>query len=211
MLDLYWKKFQMKLNWLNKKNNNKLIVFFNGWGMDDTAIAHLSPEDYDVLTVCDYNTLGELPDLTNYKSTHIVAWSMGVMVATLYNCNQCSATAINGTPFPINSEYGINPKVYKLMELGYSEQTAEKFLLKMFKDPTKVFYPKREAENQKNELTALKNYSANPDFKYTRVIIGDKDKIIPTQSQKNYWGTNAEIINEGHYPFLKYSKWEELL
>ena len=40
----------MKLNWLNKKNNKKLIIFFNGWGMDDSAIVHLSPEDYDVLT-----------------------------------------------------------------------------------------------------------------------------------------------------------------
>lgn len=81
----------------------------------------------------------------------------------------------------------------------------------MFKDPTKVFYPKREVENQKNELTALKNYSANTDFKYTRIIISNDDRIIPTQSQKNYWGDNAELIDDGHYPFLRYSKWEELL
>ena len=141
----------MKLNWLNKKNNKKLIIFFNGWGMDDNAIAHLSPEDYDVLTICDYNTLEELPDLSEYDLRHVVAWSMGVMVGTLFECNQKSATAINGTLFPIHAEYGINPKVYKLMELGYNEQSAGKFLIKMFNDTSKIFQPNREVENQKQE------------------------------------------------------------
>ena len=200
----------MKLNWLNKKNNKKLIIFFNGWGMDDSAIVHLSPEDYDVLTICDYNTLEELPDLSEYNSKHVVAWSMGVMVATLFECNQKTATAINGTLFPIHAEYGINPNVYKLMELGYNEQSAEKFLIKMFNDNSKVFHPNRDVENQKQELTALRNYSANTDYKYTRVIVSNNDKIIPTQSQINYWG-DVEIIEDGHCPFTRYSKWEELL
>lgn len=200
----------MKFNWLNKKDNSKLIIFFNGWGMDDTAVRHLLPADYDVFTVCDYNELEALPNFSEYKEKYVVAWSMGVMVATLYDIERKSATAINGTPFPIHLEYGINPKVYKLMELGYSEQTKDKFLLKMFNDDTNVFYPNRDCASQKSELTALKGYSGNVDYKFSRVIIGDNDRIIPTDCQLNYW-KDYELINEGHCLFHRFSKWEELL
>ena len=48
----------MKYKWLNKEvNNSKLILFFNGWGMDDNVVKHLDVEDYDVLMFYDYNTL----------------------------------------------------------------------------------------------------------------------------------------------------------
>ena len=201
----------MRLNWLNKKNNNKLIIFFNGWGMDDTAIEHLDPEDFDILTICDYNSLEDLPNISIYEKKYVVAWSMGVMVATLFECNQVSATAINGTLFPIHTDYGIDPKIYKLMELGYNEQSADKFLIKMFDDTSRMIQPKRDTTNQKTELTALRNYHPNLGYKYTRVIISENDKIIPSKSQKNYWGEKAEFINEGHYPFFKYNKWKELL
>ena len=38
----------MKYKWINYKNNKKLIIFFNGWGMDENVVKHFSPEDYDV-------------------------------------------------------------------------------------------------------------------------------------------------------------------
>ena len=76
----------MKYKWLNKNNNQKLIIFFNGWGMDENVVKHLSPEDFDVLMFYDYNTL-EIDfdwDLLNiYHEKNLIAWSMGVMVATL--------------------------------------------------------------------------------------------------------------------------------
>ena len=201
----------MNLNWLNKKNNNKLIVFFNGWGMDDNAVRHLDTEDFDVLTVCDYNTLEPLPDLSMYLKKYIVAWSMGVMIATNYEIGQISATAINGTPFPINLEYGINPKVYKLMELGFNENSREKFVAKMFNSSEEIFnVTQRPVDSQKTELTALKNYLPNTDYKFSRVIVADNDNIIPTKSQLNYWET-PETINGGHYIFHNYKKWKELL
>ena len=47
----------MKYKWLNRENNDKLIVFFNGWGMDECVVKHLYPDDYDVLMFFDYTTL----------------------------------------------------------------------------------------------------------------------------------------------------------
>ena len=37
-----------------ENNNNKLIIFFNGWGMDEIIISHLDREDYDLLILYDY-------------------------------------------------------------------------------------------------------------------------------------------------------------
>ncbi len=39
----------MKYKWLNKQNNKKLIIFFNGLGMDENAVNHLDTEDYDIV------------------------------------------------------------------------------------------------------------------------------------------------------------------
>ena len=200
----------MNLTWLNKKNNKKLIIFFNGWGMDNSVIKHLNPTSFDVLSICDYNELCELPDLSEYSEKFVIAWSMGVMVATLYNIGQKSSTAINGTLHPIHIDYGINPKVYKLMELGFNELSAPKFISKMFSGTIPELQLTRTPESQKSELTALKNYKANIDYKYNRVIVSDNDNIIPTQSQINFWG-NPEIIKNGHCPFFDYTNWEELL
>ena len=201
----------MRLNWLNKKNNNNLIIFFNGWGMDDNVISHLDYGNYDVLTICDYNTLTELPDITAYKQRHIIAWSMGVMVATIFETDPTSATAINGTPYPIHQEFGINPKVYRLMELGFSDETKNDFYTKMFNVlPANFTPPTRDTKGQKTELTALRAYSANQNFTYSRIIVSNNDKIIPTKSQLNYWET-PEIIEGGHCIFYQYNKWEELL
>ena len=40
-----------------ENNNNKLIIFFNGWGMDEIIVSHLDKEDYDLLILYDYRDL----------------------------------------------------------------------------------------------------------------------------------------------------------
>ena len=75
----------MRYKWLNKEGNNKLILFFNGWGMDENVVKHLDVEDYDILMFYDYNTLDtdfswEL--LNIYHEKNLIAWSMGVMVCS---------------------------------------------------------------------------------------------------------------------------------
>ncbi len=201
----------MNFNWLNKKNNKKLILFFNGWGMDDCVVRHLAPGVFDVLTICDYNSLMPLPGGEGYDDIYIIAWSMGVMIASMYKVNCTGATAVNGTLYPINAEYGINPRVYNLMVKGFDALSRDKFIANMFdKIPEGFIAPSRSIENQKSELSVLKQYSGDEKFKYTRVIVSDNDKIIPTSSQLRFWET-AEIIKSGHCPFFNYQRWEELL
>ena len=83
----------MKSLWLNKKNeNNKLILFLNGWAMNETAVSNLQFKDYDVLMVNDYSSIE--PDffsnllnneaLKKYSQKYLVCWSMGVYAANLY-------------------------------------------------------------------------------------------------------------------------------
>lgn len=202
----------MKYKWLNESNNKKLIVFFNGWGMDESVVEHFLFEDFDVLMFYDYNSLDTDFDfelLKKYPDKYLIAWSMGVMVGTLFEIEYISATAINGTLKPIDENFGIHPKIYDLTIKGFNEKGRERFLKTIFNEN---FQPEvsRELEEQKSELSAIKTYSAKEDFKYTKIFISDSDKIIPTKSQTAYWETEANLKG-AHCPFDLFTKWSELL
>lgn len=199
----------MKCKWLNKQNNEKLILFFNGWGMDENVVNHLEFEDYDVVMFYDYNNLETDFILEDYKEKYLVAWSMGVMIATNFDFGVNSSTAVNGTLRPIDAEFGIHPKIYDLTIRGFNEKGREKFIKNMFETPVDISIS-RTLENQKSELEALKMYSADESFKYSRIIISDNDKIIPTKSQCAFWNREPNI-KSGHCPFNLFSKWSELL
>ena len=67
----------MKYKWLNKIGNQKVIVFFNGWGMDENIVRHLDYEDFDILMFCDYNTLDtdfDFTELTKYRNKYLIAF-----------------------------------------------------------------------------------------------------------------------------------------
>lgn len=203
----------MKYKWLNINQNNKVIVFFNGWGMDESVVHHLEFSDYDVLMFYDYNNLDtnfDFNSLDKYKNKSLIAWSMGVMVATLFNQKYTSATAINGTLKPIDNEFGIPQRIYDLTIKGFNEKGAQRFIKGMFNENIKLSQISRDIENQKSELSALKNYTANSNFKYNRIILSDNDKIIPTKNQIAFWGIEPNI-SSGHCPFMLFKKWEELL
>lgn len=206
----------MKYKWLSKQNNSKLIIFFNGLGMDENAVKHLDTEDYDVVMFYDYNDLEtdfDFSALNTYREKNLIAWSMGVMIATNFFsnslCELSGATAINGTLKPIDTKFGINPKIYDLTIRGFN---SEKFILNMLDklEPVDDIKPNREFENQKNELIAIKNYSVKEGFEYNKVLISDNDKIIPTKSQCAYWNIEANL-KSGHYPFHLFRKWSEIL
>ena len=183
----------MKYKWLSRKNNQKLIIFFNGWGMDEFVVNHLQAEEYDVLMFYDYNSLTidfDLKTLGRYSEKYLVAWSMGVMIATLFNIDYVSKTAINGTLKPIDDNYGIPKRIYNLTLRGFSPKGAEKFIKNMFDNEKEASLLQiyRDFDGQKSELDALTHYQAKEDFKYDRVIISSEDKIIPTKNQTAFWG-----------------------
>lgn len=213
----------MRYKWLNKQNNNKLIIFFNGWGMDEEVVKHLDCENYNVLMFYDYINLETDFDwsiLSNYSELNLIAWSMGVMIATIVkplasyfistnSKNKGKAVAVNGTLKPIDKNYGINPKVYDLTVYSFGDLGQLKFIQGMFDSDTKLAVS-RDLENQRDELIALKDYKANEDFKYDKAIISSKDTIIPTRNQVAYWKKEPNI-EAGHCPFFKFEKWSDLL
>ena len=201
----------MKYKWLNKKDNQKVIVFFNGWGMDESVVNHLMPEDFDVIMFYDYNTLdADFSTVEKYSEKYLIAWSMGVMTASLFDLGYKSKTAVNGTLKPIDNQYGIPVKIYDLTLKNLTPEGSKKFIQNMFTGNEPRPEIKRDFENIKNELAVLKTYSANLDFEYNRVIISTNDKIIPTKNQCAFWNT-APNIESGHCPFFRFKYWSGLL
>ena len=201
----------MEYKWLNKKNNKKLIVFFNGWGMDENVVKHLKPEDYDVIMFYDYNNLDmDLSLLEEYEQKHLVSWSMGVMTATLFNIKYNTSTAINGTLKPIDDKFGIPVKIYDLTLNNFNQNSSQKFIQNMFEKGESVPPIEREFENIKKELAALKNYKADSNFKYTKILLSNKDRIIPSKNQSAFWKL-APNTEGGHCLFYKFEYWSELI
>jgi len=199
----------MNYKWLNQKNNDKLIIFFNGWGMDECAVKHLDPEDFDAIMFYDYSNLklNAEKEINRYKSKYLIAWSMGVMTASLFDFGYISKTAVNGTLKPINNEFGIPEKIY---DLTIKHLNIQKFIQSMYLEGEEIPNISRSFEEQKNELIALKTYRANEDFKYDKVIISTDDKIIPTKNQVKFWNIEPNL-KSGHAPFYHFQKWSELL
>jgi len=204
----------MKYKWLNKNDNNReVIIFFNGWGMDDCVIKHLDSENYNILMFYDYNDLVfdfKSFDFDLYAKRYLIAWSMGVMVATNFDIKYDKKIAINGTLLPINNQFGIPERIYRLTLNGFNQNGAEKFIKSMFNEDCILPQICRDFEDQKSELEAITHYQAKKDFKYDKIILSSDDKIIPTKNQIAFWGIKPNI-DSGHAPFNHFKKWSELL
>ena len=202
----------MKYKWLNNQKNENLIIFFNGWGMNEEIVNHLTFGNFDVIMFYDYNSLKIDFDFENfniYKKCHLIAWSMGVMISTLFNLKYDSATAINGTLYPIDDNFGIPKKIYELTLKNFNPESSQKFVKNMFKENSNLTIS-RDFENIKSELNALKNYESNKNFKFTKVLLSSTDKIIPTKNQMNYWHIEPNL-NCGHAPFNDFKSWGDLI
>ena len=207
----------MKFQWLIKNDNNNLIVFFNGWGMDEKVVSHLVSDNYDVLMLCDYRAFElEKFDFSRYSKKVLIAWSLGVYVCNNYQEFKSfdKFIAINGTLKPIDDEFGISPMVYNLTVDNFNELSCSKFMKKITTNIDLKDYCSRSIEELKNELVSIRDLKVENYFEFDKAIISSKDRIIPTKNQLNYWqNTNAEIIQvEGvHYIFDMYEKWDELV
>ena len=216
----------MQYHWLNRQNNNKLIIFFAGWSFDENPFKFLACENFDVLMVYDYSTIDrDFRDFSSYKEINLIAWSMGVFVAYVlkdkfprFN----KKLAINGTPFPVNDEFGIPTKPFLLTLRHVKTGLEGKFYQNIF-DTKEEFEKylkmpvKRTIENRETELKSLyariKNTEINYGSFYDKAIISSRDKIIPTKNQVHFWQNNAEIkmLESGHFPYYNFKSWNEIL
>lgn len=214
----------MQSHWLNKQNNNKIIIFFTGWSFDYMPFEFLNCEDFDVLIIYDYNDL-ELPQIPEYKEYFLISWSMGVYTSYLLKDKLPKFTkkiAINGTPFPVNDEYGIPLKPF-ILTLRHAKTGLEgKFYQNIFNSEEEYArYNKtqveRTIENRVSELNNLYSKIKSTEISYQNyfdtAIISNNDKIIPTKNQMNFWKGKADIktVESGHFLYYNFTSWNEIL
>lgn len=207
--------------WLNKKENKKLIVFFNGWGMNETAIQHLNCDDFDVLMISDYRDLSfdfNQFNFSTYNEKYLICWSMGVYAASLFKQNFIDFNkkiAINGTTKMIDDKNGIPERIYEVTVRLLDDNSCEKFITNMFeggKLNQNVKITKTLPE-LKEELIAIQKIKLKEEMTFDCAIISKKDRVVPAKNLVHYWENRAPIkeINSTHCPFEIYSNWSELL
>jgi len=207
---------------LNKKKFDKLIIFFNGWSLDENIVKHLRADKYDVIMFYDYSNLEISPEIlkeiNNYEEINIIAWSFGVWacrsVINLFQ-NLKNVIAINGTLVPIDNELGIPEKIFNLTLSNLSEKNYVRFFKNMFEgDADLSKLPQRDAENQRQELVNIKDsLSAKTNQGlFTKIFVGMHDKIISPKNQLRFWGdSNIIKLDKGHYIFDLFESWDEII
>ncbi|MFZ7229325.1 DUF452 family protein [Avibacterium avium] len=219
------------------ENNKQLILYFAGWGTPASEVGHLTlPENTDLLLCYDYQDLHFEQDLSAYQQIRLVAWSMGVWVANqvLGQTPLVSATAINGTGKPCDDAMGIPQAVFIGTLEQLDERNLAKFQRRMCGDSaTFVQYSQLAGQRDwlqvRSELSELYQFIQQDNGKslnWTKAIIGEKDRIFPSQNQLNFWQTyateqkqsavqnSAEFVLQtmplAHYPFAQFHAWAEL-
>ena len=73
----------MKQHFIIKNNQKHLLLFFAGWGMDETPFLTIHPVDKDWMICYDYRSLTfDVGLLETYSQITLIAWSMGVWAAS---------------------------------------------------------------------------------------------------------------------------------
>ncbi len=217
----------MQFHWLNKQNNDKLIVFFAGWSFDYKPFEFLKCDDFDVLLVYDYNNFAGTENIpSKYKHKVLISWSMGVYVAyQLKNLLPVfdEKIAINGTPYPVDDDYGIPLKPF-ILTLRHAKTGLEgKFYQNIFAKPEEYNeysnnQVQRTVENRVSELNELyekiKNTPKSYEKFYDKAFVSLDDKIIPAKNQINFWksfDTEFKELESGHFPYYNFKSWKDLL
>ncbi len=220
----------MRLHWQVRKQHRRLLVFFNGWGMDERLLAMIAPPaGRDLLAVCDYTDFDGADTVraavARYPAVDLVAWSMGVWAAAAVfgSRGPCfgQAVAVNGTGRPIDDEYGIPVSLFHATLDNFSERARDSFFRRMCdgRDACGEFLPHaplRDVEDQRRELHALARGAGEgvpPPGPFTGAVVGARDRIMPPENQLRYWrgAIPCRTVNLPHLPFSRGVGWPDLL
>lgn len=194
----------------------KLILFFNGWGMDESVVRNIEvPKNYR-LKVINFPYEVDSDIFFKYSEVIWVGWSFGSYYLAKYLLeNEMwfeNVISINGVPETIG-DYGIPIKIfYNTLENLTPEKLIE-FYSNM--EASIEFSPSNKSFKEiREELQYFSdNYKALRNV-FTKAFIGRKDKIIPALRQKRYYteaGIPIEFLKCGHYPFGIIKSWKEII
>jgi len=198
----------MQTQFLARGQGSHVVVFFAGWGMDETPFASLKPLGKDVLLCFDYRSLAfDEALLAPYESIGVVGWSMGVWAAcasgVLDDPRVVRSLAFNGTPTPVDDAKGIASAVFEGTLAGLDEATLEKFTRRMCGngyEEFKAHAPKRSLESLREELAWIGAQECVP-CPWDEAIVGRKDRIFTPQNQRAGWEGLAKVydVDASHY------------
>lgn len=204
----------MQQLFINNHSSDKITLFFSGWGMDETPFKEILPDNEDYMICFDYRDLSFNESLLkSYKTIKVVAWSMGVWIASKVLATStdsiAESIAFNGTTFPIDDEKGIPKNIYNGTLQSLSTITLDKFVRRMCGGKNehynhfKAHQPKRDIKSLKEELEAIQSFYTTfgtPNFYWNKAFVGLQDLIFPYQNQLNAWRNTQKItINASHY------------
>lgn len=215
----------MKVFKQTNNNHSKLLLFFAGWSASPELFSRLETDADTDLWICyDYRDLSFKEDLSVYQEIRLVAWSLGVWVASyLFERNTIpfvSATAINGTPCPIHNETGIPEAIFEGTLQNITEEGMHRFNRRMCGNREILQQyeqcPARPISEIREELLALYQYikeigALSPTF-WTEVLLSKADRIFPADNLRNYWQGYCAVteIEAPHYPFYLWNQWNEI-
>ncbi|MDL2244571.1 DUF452 family protein [Parabacteroides sp. OttesenSCG-928-J18] len=209
---------------------NSLLLFFSGWSASPRLFEPIqAAADQDVWIVSDYRDMQWEGKLAGYERIDLLAWSMGVgVVEELFargifsGITFTSATAINGTPFPVHDSYGIPEAIFRGTLDHLNEEGLRRFNRRMCGSRAVLAMyeavPPRPLEEVREELAALyilfgSQERSTPVFPWHKAVISSHDLIFPTSNQEAWWQPRLPVIHiEGsHYPFHLFTHWKEIL
>ncbi len=216
---------------ISTPKNESLLLFFSGWGGEKAlfqrAFTHFPG---DVMVVYDYTTLDfDFSMIEKYKSIHLVAWSMGVWVAsTIFGSGAlpalASATAINGTMHPIDDAQGIPTAIFNgtlsgLLDTNTQGVTLAKFRRRMCGTREGVaeflaLAPQRTPSALAGELESLSVAicaTPPPQFAWQRAVVGIADAIFTAENQRRAWrGADGSVevveVEDAHFSERLFTK-----
>lgn len=200
----------MKTALLHENINSKdLILVFGGFASLPCHFSHLKSEK-NVLLVYDYRDFDLSLNLTKFESITLVAFSMGVAVASrlLKQEDFKSKIAINGTNFGIDKTRGIHPVIFTKSAKNFN---AEHFKRALFGEGKNL-----ELENEnvlKAELEALQEFLSkvpvNEAFAWDKVFLSEGDEVFPNEALKACFD-KITPINAPHFAFFAFESWDLL-
>lgn len=210
-----------------KAGNSKLLLIFSGWAASPEIFRHLETEPDTNLWICyDYRRIEFEEDLSDYREISLVAWSLGVWVASVVFAQKqisfTKAVAVNGTPYPVHDRWGIPETIFRGTLDNITEEGMHRFNRRMCgrRDLLQAYeqIPSRPLADIRKELEFLyteikKTSSASLSFNgWTHALISSGDRIFPTANLHAFWQDRCPVtgIEAPHCPFYLWKQWNEI-
>lgn len=217
----------MKTYIKRREKNNQLIIFYSAWGTDEKVLTPLCNDDVDFILFYNYSADEALilPEMKRYEKVTLIAWSLGVWAAEYLlpktGIKPDVTIAVNGTPFPADGQFGIPLRIIEGTLNNITEETINKFYLRMFGDK-KTFeanlnrVPNRSLKSLHDELRWMYNRIMEPHrpgFEWNYAVISEDDRVFPSKNLQAYWSGQKDSVKITlpfpHYFFHKWSCFTE--